>query len=103
MALSPWHTAVSAPEELRSGRSRDASEFAVHLDRVRGGSGLSTGKQPDEFFACMFMTNNLSGTAVEIPWQKWIRFSMEILERFCSDTGLKTNRQRRGHTFWRGF
>ena len=42
MALKPWHKVVEPREDLRKGRPLDASEFAVHLDKVREGTA------PDE-------------------------------------------------------
>ncbi len=37
MALQPWYKVVEPREDLREGRPLDASEFAVHLDKVREG------------------------------------------------------------------
>ena len=34
MKLKPWYDVVKPREDLREGKSQDASEFAVHLDRV---------------------------------------------------------------------
>jgi hypothetical protein len=38
MKLKPWYDVVKPREDLREGKSQDASEFAVHLDRVRDGT-----------------------------------------------------------------
>ena len=38
MALKPWYDVVKPREDLREGKPLDASEFAVHLDKVRTGS-----------------------------------------------------------------
>lgn len=38
MALKPWYKVVEPREDLREGRPLDASEFAVHLDKVRDGT-----------------------------------------------------------------
>ena len=35
MKLKPWYDVVKPREDLREGRPLDASEFAVHLDKVR--------------------------------------------------------------------
>ena len=35
MALKPWYKVVEPRGDLREGRPLDASEFAVHLDKVR--------------------------------------------------------------------
>ena len=39
MKLKPWYDVVKPREDLREGKSQDASEFAVHLDRVRDKTG----------------------------------------------------------------
>jgi hypothetical protein len=36
MALRAWYRVVTPREDLREGKPLDASEFAVHLDQVRG-------------------------------------------------------------------
>ena len=38
MGLKPWYKIVEPREDLREGRPLDASEFAVHLDKVREGT-----------------------------------------------------------------
>jgi len=35
MKLKPWYDVVKPCEDLREGKPLDASEFAVHLDKVR--------------------------------------------------------------------
>ena len=37
MKLKPWYDVVKPREDLREGKPLDASEFAVHLDKVRLG------------------------------------------------------------------
>ena len=36
--LKPWYKVVTPRDDLREGRPLDASEFAVHLDKVRLGT-----------------------------------------------------------------
>ena len=43
MAMKPWYKIVEPREDLRKGRPLDASEFAVHLDKVREGTA------PDDY------------------------------------------------------
>ena len=51
MKLKPWYDVVKPREDLREGKSQDASEFAVHLDRVRDGSARDDYRKPEQFFA----------------------------------------------------
>src|SRR6516165_10437824 len=51
MKLKPWYDVVKPREDLCEGKSQDASEFAVHLDRVRDGTGRPDYVNPEQFFA----------------------------------------------------
>ncbi len=59
MKLKPWYDIVKPREDLREGKSQDASEFAVHLDRVRDGTGRADYTDPAQFFAKTFLAANL--------------------------------------------
>ena len=59
MKLKPWYDVIKPREDLREGKSQDASEFAVHLDRVRDGTGRPDYVNPDQFFAKTFLASNL--------------------------------------------
>ena len=48
MKLKPWYDVVKPREDLREGKSQDASEFAVHLDRVRDGTARADYGNGDE-------------------------------------------------------
>lgn len=66
MALRPWYYVVSPRDDLQSGRPLDASQFAVHLDKVKTQQGDPTYWKPTEFFARTFLTKNLLNLAAEI-------------------------------------
>lgn len=59
MAIKAWHKVVSPREDLREERPLDASEFAVHLDKVRDSQGPDVYRNPDEFFRKTFLAKNL--------------------------------------------
>ena len=65
MKLKPWYDVVKPREDLREGKSQDASEFAVHLDRVRDGTAREDYKKPDHFFAKTFLSANLLDLAAQ--------------------------------------
>lgn len=65
MALKPWYKVVTPREDLRDGKPLDASEFAVHLDKVRDGSAPGDYQNPKKFFERTYMTRNLTGLAAE--------------------------------------
>ena len=46
MKLKPWYDVVKPREDLREGKPLDASEFAVHLDKVRLGDAPEVYKSP---------------------------------------------------------
>ena len=66
MKLKPWYDVVKPREDLREGKSQDASEFAVHLDRVRDGTGRADYTDPELFFAKTFLATNLLDLASQV-------------------------------------
>jgi predicted AAA+ superfamily ATPase len=66
MALKVWHTVVSPREDLRDGKTLDASEFAAHLDQVRDGRATKVYQNPEQFFDRTYLTQNLTSLAVEV-------------------------------------
>lgn len=65
MKLKPWYDVVKPREDLREGKSQDASEFAVQLDRVRDGTARDDYSKPEQFFAKTFLATNLMDLAVQ--------------------------------------
>jgi hypothetical protein len=66
MKLKPWYDVVKPREDLREGKSQDASEFAVHLDRVRDGTGREDYIDPEKFFAKTFLATNLLDLSAQV-------------------------------------
>jgi hypothetical protein len=66
MKLKPWYDVVKPREDLREGRPLDASEFAVHLDKVRLGNAPDDYKIPQRFFDRTYLTGHLTGMAAEV-------------------------------------
>lgn len=66
MPLKPWYKVVDPREDLREGKPLDASEFAVHLDKVRDGSAPPVYSRPDQFFERTFLTVNLKDLASQV-------------------------------------
>ena len=66
MKLKPWYDVIKPREDLREGKPLDASEFAVHLDKVRLGDAPEVYKSPQRFFERTFLTENLTGLAGEV-------------------------------------
>lgn len=66
MALKPWYKVVTPREDLREGKPLDASEFAVHLDKVRDGSAHKDYQDPKIFFEKTFLTKNLIELSSEV-------------------------------------
>ncbi len=64
--LKPWYKVVEPREDLREGRPLDASEFAVHLDKVRDGTAPDVYREPKRFFDRTYMTTNLLGMGAEV-------------------------------------
>ncbi len=46
MAIKPWYKVIFPREDLRECRPLDASEFAVHLDKVRDGTAPEDYRDP---------------------------------------------------------
>ncbi len=65
MALKPWYKVVTPREDLREGRPLDASEFAVHLDKIRDGRAPVDYQDPRRFFERTYLTQNLIVLAAE--------------------------------------
>lgn len=61
MALKPWYKVVTPREDLREGKPLDASEFAVHLDKVRVGTAPPDYRDADRFFERTYLTETLCG------------------------------------------
>lgn len=66
MKLKPWYDVVKPREDLREGKPLDASEFAVHLDKVRLGTAPEDYNNPERFFDRTYLTDNLAGLAAEV-------------------------------------
>lgn len=69
MKLKPWYDVVKPREDLREGKPLDASEFAVHLDKVRlgdQGNAPEDYRNPQRFFDRTFLTENLTGLGAEV-------------------------------------
>jgi predicted AAA+ superfamily ATPase len=66
MKLRPWYDVVKPREDLREGKPLDASEFAVHLDKVRLGTAPPDYTTPERFFDRTYLTESLTGLASEV-------------------------------------
>lgn len=66
MALKPWIKVIDPREDLREGRPLDASEFAVHLDKVSDGSAPEVYSEPRQFFDRTFLTRSLTELSAEV-------------------------------------
>ena len=66
MKLKPWYDVVKPREDLREGKPLDASEFAVHLDKVRLGNAPDDYKNPQRFFDRTYLTEHLTWMAAEV-------------------------------------
>jgi hypothetical protein len=66
MKLKPWYDVVKPREDLREGKPLDASEFAVHLDKVRLGTAPPDYKDPARFFDRTYLTQPLVGLSSEV-------------------------------------
>lgn len=66
MSMKPWYKVVEPREDLREGRPLDASEFAVHLDKVREGTAPDVYTKPERFFDRNYMTTNLLSLGAEV-------------------------------------
>lgn len=66
MKLMPWYDVVKPREDLREGKPIDASEFAVHLDKVRLGTAPLDYRDAPRFFDRTYLTDNLAAMAAEV-------------------------------------
>lgn len=66
MKLKPWYDVVKPREDLREGKPLDASEFAVHLDKVRLGTAPKDYRDAASFFDRTFLTENLTSLGAEV-------------------------------------
>ena len=66
MAMKPWYKVVTPREDLREGRPQDASEFAVHLDKIREGSAPRDYQDPRRFFERTYLTETLCSFAADV-------------------------------------
>lgn len=66
MKLKPWYDVVKPREDLRENKPMDASEFAVHLDKVRLGTAPADYTDPKRFFEKTYLTENLTGLGAEV-------------------------------------
>jgi predicted AAA+ superfamily ATPase len=66
MALKPWYKVLTPREDLRLGKPLDASEFAVHLGRVKDGKAPDYYQNPENFFERTYLTQNLTNMAAEV-------------------------------------
>jgi len=66
MALKPWHKIVTPRQDLCEGKPLDASEFAVHLDKVRDGKAPEDYQDPKRFFDRTYLTENITDLAGEV-------------------------------------
>ena len=65
MKLKPWYDVIKPREDLCEGKSQDASEFAVHLDRVRDGTARPDYSKPEQFFSKTYLATNLLDLAAQ--------------------------------------
>jgi len=63
--MKPWYKVVYPREDLRECRPLDASEFAVHLDKVRDGTAPDDYRDAERFFDRTYLTANLKGLATQ--------------------------------------
>lgn len=66
MKLKPWYDVVKPREDLREGKPLDASEFAVHLDKVRLGTAPKDYRDPQRFFDRTYLTQPLIAISSEV-------------------------------------
>lgn len=64
--LKPWYKVVTPREDLREGKPLDASEFAVHLDKVRLGTAPPDYQDPERFFDRTYLTETLCNLGGEV-------------------------------------
>ncbi|HBB33200.1 MAG TPA: AAA family ATPase [Cyanobacteria bacterium UBA8803] len=76
MALKPWYKieGLTPREDLRDGKPLDASEFAVHLDKVRDKTAPTDYKEPERFLDRTYLTKYLTD------------FAAQVVRRLCGET-----------------
>lgn len=62
---------IKPREDLREGKPLDASEFAVHQDKVWLGNAPDDYKIPQRFLDRTFLTEHLTGIAAEVMRRFW--------------------------------
>ena len=65
MPLKPWYRVAVPREDLRQNQPVDASEFAVHLDRVVAGEAPEYYRTPEKFFERTYLTEGVKDMAAE--------------------------------------
>lgn len=75
-SLKPWYKIATPREDLREGKPLDASEFAVHLEKVRLGTAPRDYSDAERFFERTYLTETLCDLAGEVVR----RLSGEITE-----------------------
>ena len=66
--LKPWYKidGLTPREDLREGKPLDASEFAVHLDKVRDETAPADYKEPERFCDRTYLTKYLTDLAAQV-------------------------------------
>ena len=83
--LKPWYKVVTPREDLREGKPLDASEFAVHLDKVCHGTAPPDYRDPERFFDRTYLTETLCNLGGEVVR----RLSGETTETSAVFKGIK--------------
>jgi hypothetical protein len=67
-ALKPWYKidGLTPRQDLREGKPLDASEFAVHLDKVRDETAPVDYKEPERFFERTYLTKYLTDLGAQV-------------------------------------
>jgi hypothetical protein len=68
MAIKPWYKidGLTPREDLREGKPLDASEFAVHLDKVRDKTAPAYYQNPEQFFDRTYLTKYLTEFSAQV-------------------------------------
>ncbi|WP_016872024.1 hypothetical protein [Fischerella thermalis] len=68
MAIKPWYKidGLTPREDLREGKPLDASEFAVHLDKVRDKTAPAYYQDPEQFFNRTYITKYLTEFSAQV-------------------------------------
>jgi len=66
--IKPWYKidGLTPREDLREGKPLDASEFAVHLDKVRDKTAPAYYQNPEQFFDRTYLTKYLTEFAAQV-------------------------------------